>query len=340
MAKSCKYYKQQRQVSYDNGVTWINLEEYRQGALIEVNSSDCTSPSTRIYRWVKASTDDYVCVGYDKHYKEYYQYSTDNGATWQNVVPTSSRTSNDVIEYNSVDCGVTPQYIYRWVKTDITTCVENTDFKFKANYSNGTTYSAACDSEAYLNSATTKPSGYQYTAMTSAEIGDCVTSIGQNVFSNCYSLTSITIPDSVIYIYDKSFTNCSILSRINSDVDGVFNLPSNLTWIGSNDFENCTSLTSVTIPESVTSIGGNAFYQCSGLTSITIPSGVTNLGRSAFEYCTSLQSITINATTPPTLYNTSVFLNTNSCPIYVPANSVNAYKQAPNYPSSRIFAIP
>lgn len=37
----CKYQKQVKQVSSDGGVTWTNLQEYREGALIEQNSSDC-----------------------------------------------------------------------------------------------------------------------------------------------------------------------------------------------------------------------------------------------------------------------------------------------------------
>ncbi len=58
-------------------------------------------------------------------------------------------------------------------------------------------------------------------------------------------------------------------------------------------FENCYSLTSITIPSGVTSIGGYAFYNCYSLTSITIPSGVTNIGTYAFYACYSLASITI-----------------------------------------------
>ena len=56
-------------------------------------------------------------------------------------------------------------------------------------------------------------------------------------------------------------------------------------------FEDCSSLTSITIPESVTSIGRYAFYGCSSLTSITIPESVASIESGAFEGCSSLQSI-------------------------------------------------
>ena len=68
---------------------------------------------------------------------------------------------------------------------------------------------------------------------------------------------------------------------------------SGLTSIGSSAFENCSSLTSVTIPNSVTSIGPDAFRYCSSLTSITIPNSVTSIGSDAFRGCSSLTSVTI-----------------------------------------------
>ncbi len=66
-----------------------------------------------------------------------------------------------------------------------------------------------------------------------------------------------------------------------------------VTRIGTNAFNGCESLTSVTIPSGVTSIGTATFYGCKGLTSVTIPSGVTSIGRDAFEYCSGLTSIEI-----------------------------------------------
>ena len=122
----------------------------------------------------------------------------------------------------------------------------------------------------------------------------------------------------------------------------TFNIPSGTTKIGDNAFYYCTGLTSVTIPNSVTSIGNDAFSNCTGLTSVTIPNSVTKIGSSAFASCSGLTSITIQATTPPTLGDTNVFKNTNNCPIYVPAESVDTYKNTTNWSSyaSRIQAIP
>ncbi|MBR7028467.1 MAG: leucine-rich repeat protein, partial [Bacteroidaceae bacterium] len=52
-------------------------------------------------------------------------------------------------------------------------------------------------------------------------------------------------------------------------------------------FEDCNSLTSITIPSSVTSIGEFAFYDCTGLTSITackMEPSEYNCSTDAFDY--------------------------------------------------------
>ena len=172
-----------------------------------------------------------------------------------------------------------------------------------------------------------------YGLLTSAAIKSGVTSIDEKTFYYCTILTSIVISDSVTSIGNSAFYKCSSLTTVT--------IPDSVTSIGNSAFNNCSSLTSITIPNSVTSIDNNAFRGCSSLTSVSIGNSVTSIGVFVFNRCTSLTSITVNAATPPTL-GSSVFNNTNNCPIYVPSESVDAYKSATNWSTyaSRIQAIP
>ncbi len=63
--------------------------------------------------------------------------------------------------------------------------------------------------------------------------------------------------------------------------------------IGGGAFQDCFSLTSVTVPDSVTSIGSYAFAYCSGLTSITLSKNLKSIESWTFARCTALGSITL-----------------------------------------------
>ena len=141
---------------------------------------------------------------------------------------------------------------------------------------NGTTYSVTSIGD----------DAFKYCiSLTSIEIPNSVTSIGDYAFSGCSNLTSIEIPNSVTSIGGLAFSGCTSLTSV---VIG-----NSVTSIGDWAFRNCDSLTSIEIPNSVTSIGDHAFYYCSSLTSIEIPNSVTSIGDSAFYGCESLTSIEI-----------------------------------------------
>ena len=123
------------------------------------------------------------------------------------------------------------------------------------------------------------------TSLTSVVIGNSVTSIGHWAFESCSSLTSVVIGNSVTSIGDWAFESCSSLTSV---VIG-----NSVTSIGSSAFESCSSLTSVEIPNSVTIIGRNAFSYCDGLISVEIGNSVTSIGENAFNGCFSLTSVEI-----------------------------------------------
>ena len=157
-------------------------------------------------------------------------------------------------------------------------------------------------------------------SLRSVTIPDSVTTIGNSAFSWCESLTSVTIPDSVTTIGAQAFEGCSSLTSVT--------IGDSVTTIGSSAFSGCSSLTSVIIPDSVTTIGDYAFALCSSLPSITIPDSVTTIGNYAFINCRNLTSVYCEPTTPPT-GGTDMFYNISSdCKIYVPMESVEAYKSA------------
>ena len=115
-----------------------------------------------------------------------------------------------------------------------------------------------------------------------------VTSIGEEAFCCCISLTSVSIPDGITSIGDRAFDSCSSLTRIT--------ISNSVTSIGEEVFYGCDSLTSITIPDGVTSIGNWSFEHCNSLKSITIPHNLTSIGSCAFNQCSSLTDIKFSGT--------------------------------------------
>lgn len=159
--------------------------------------------------------------------------------------------------------------------------------------------------------------------LTSVTIEEGVTVIGLSAFGYCIALTSVYIPNTIIRIENDAFHQCYALTHID--------IPNSVTNIGNYAFSSCTSLTDLVIPSNVESIGSKAFFNCSALISVTIGTGVTSIGESAFQRCSALTSVTCEAVTPPT----AEFGIFGECPelahIYVPAESVEAYKTATNW---------
>jgi hypothetical protein len=111
--------------------------------------------------------------------------------------------------------------------------------------------------------------------VTSVTIGDGATSIGEEAFVNCFSLTNVSIPDSVTSIATNAFSGCSRLSNIV--------IPNRLTTLQAGVFSSCMSLTSVTIPASVTRVEQGAFSGCFNLLAVYFKGNAPSVDSSAFE---------------------------------------------------------
>ena len=129
---------------------------------------------------------------------------------------------------------------------------------------------------------------------------------GEVIITDCYEEASgdLLIPDTiegnaVIGIGSNAFEDCASLTSVT--------IPAGVTAIDASAFENCTSLTSVTIPAGVTVIDTSAFEDCTGLTSITIPDSVTRIESRAFAECSSLASVTFGENSALTYIGGSAF---------------------------------
>ncbi|MBR5166721.1 MAG: leucine-rich repeat protein [Salinivirgaceae bacterium] len=109
-------------------------------------------------------------------------------------------------------------------------------------------------------------------------------------YENNTNIKNVTIPETITYygkeypvtsIAEDAFLGCTSLSSVT--------IPNGITSIGNSAFQGCTSLTSVAIPDGVTSIGNSTFQGCTSLTSVTIPESVNTIALDAFSGCSNLK---------------------------------------------------
>lgn len=106
------------------------------------------------------------------------------------------------------------------------------------------------------------------------------------LFAGCESLTSVpAIPISVTTIGRSAFDNCLSLTDIT--------IPNSVTYIDALAFYRCRSLIQIPLHDGITNIGVEAFRECSSVTDVVIPNSVNQIDSNAFSGCTELISVRI-----------------------------------------------
>ena len=139
-----------------------------------------------------------------------------------------------------------------------------------------------------------------------------------NLYLNKTLVTDIIIPNNITSINNTAFAYCTSVANVI--------IPDCVLSIGYDAFYK-SSLVNITIGNGVTSIGYNAFYSCL-LTNVTLPQNISSIGSCAFTGCSKLKKIYCKASTPPTGGVNMFSLNAPDRKIYVPIESVEAYKRA------------
>lgn len=233
------------------------------------------------------------------------------------------------------------------------------------------TYAEAGEYEVTIDGAVTvsNQAFYNCTALRKVVLPETIVGIGQSAFGSCRAMEFIIIPKGVQTIANNAFISCYALRFVvipsefylsgilsfgtipslkgvslpedfsvgvySIDFNGCYGLefvspPENYCKaISAHSFRFCQNLRNLVIPQGVTSIGEGAFTGCYALRKLVLPEGIGRIDK-AFVNCYGLQLI-CNATVPPTLQVSGAFVNNNPVRIFVPDDSVAAYKAATNW---------
>lgn len=129
-----------------------------------------------------------------------------------------------------------------------------------------------------------------------------LTSIPEGAFAYCKNLKTIKLPSTITSIGDEAFYNCQSLTNI----EGLDKC--NLKSIGSAAFSNCKALKNLDFSQSTfTNVPSKAFNGCSALAKITLPNTLTTIGGYAFYACYGIPQLDLSNTALTTLENYALY---------------------------------
>ena len=195
---------------------------------------------------------------------------------------------------------------------------------------------------------------YSCKSLPEITIPKTVERIGNEVFYDCTSLADVTIADRKTElklgsnVKSPMFSSCPLKSVYiggnitygtsaddgyspfyrNTSLETV-RITDKETEISENEFYGCTSLKSVSMGDGIATIGKYAFSGCSALESFSFGTGLNSIGDEAFSDCTGMKKLVSKTATPPVCGPQALDdINKWECTLYVPQESLDAYKSA------------
>lgn len=147
-----------------------------------------------------------------------------------------------------------------------------------------------------------------------------LSSISSIAFYNNLNLRNVVFAEGLTHIYNDAFGMCNTLNNLR--------FPTSLYYIGVSAFSYNHSLSNIEFNEGLYQIDDNAFYDCDALMEVTLPSSLVLANASPFDYCDNLVKVTCLSIEPPYMTDQIPYgLGMSGRELYVPALSINAYKQ-------------
>lgn len=174
-----------------------------------------------------------------------------------------------------------------------------------------------------------------------------VREIGEAAFYGCYSAfenNALVLPKQLQVIGNQAFSGCDLRTIIwNEDLNHIgtwafcynnfeeITIPGSVASSGFRSFQSCKLLKKVELLEGVTNVSQWCFMACDNLSKVILPSSLKEIASEPFDGCILLKDVYVKAIVPPVLdyrySNLFSDVNLNQLSIWVPKESVDAYKE-------------
>lgn len=186
--------------------------------------------------------------------------------------------------------------------------------------------------------------------LTSVTIPNSLETLGVGVFSGNHNLREFVNAGKVSGNIRRATTDDGRCLVVNEKIIAIayggldeYEIPANVSYPGASTNVAITTIGSyacanvsddtfpkITIPEGITTLEDSAFWEQRGLQEIIIPTTIKSIGSKAFSVCVDLLKVYCKAITPPAMEQ-AFDSNPYNRTIYVPRESVDAYKSAPGW---------